>query len=146
MLTLAGDCENFAVALVAQPGWLPAADAGSGAQLCHIIAGSTGRFGRVRKDADRPGARDASLEVVQHIDPGRQFAVEGCHSDPEFSIQAGICALPLIKSGLVVAGHVVQCDKDLIFGLLGERGKGAVPALATEGNPPSHGPPRAALW
>jgi len=137
VLTLGGDCENLG---------LPAADTGSRAQLCHIVAGSTGRFSRVRKDADCPGARDASLEVVQHIDPGRLFAVEGCHSDPEFSIQAGIGALPLIKSGLVVAGDVVQRDEDLIFGLLGERGKGAVPALATEGNPPSHGPPRAALW
>ena len=128
------------------PGWLPAADAGSGAQLCHIVARSTGRFGRVRKDADRPGARDAALEVVQHIDPGGQFAIEGCHSDPEFPIQAGIGALPLIKSVLVAAGYVVQCDEDLIFGLLSQRRKGAVPALATEGDTPSHGPPRAALW
>lgn len=134
------------MALVERPGWLPAADAGSGAQLPHIVAGSTGSFSGVSKDADCPSARDASLEVVQHIDPGRLFAIEGCYSDPEFSIQTGIGALPLIKSGLVAAGDVVECDEDLIFGLLGERGKGAVPALATEGNPPSHGPPRAALW
>ena len=134
------------MALVEQPGWLPAADAGSGAQLRHIVAGSTGSFSGVSKDADRPGARDASLEVVQHINPGRLLAIEGCHPDPEFSIQTGIGALPLIKSGLVAAGDVVQRHEDLIFGLLGERGKGAVPALATEGNPPSNGPPRAALW
>ena len=96
--------------------------------------------------SNRSRTGNAALEVVQHIDPGRQFTVEGCHSDPELPIQTGIGALPLIKSGLVVAGDVVQRDEDLIFGLLGERGKGAVPALATEGNPPSHGPPRAALW
>jgi hypothetical protein len=125
---------------------LPAADAGSRAQLRHVVARSTGRFSRVRKNADRPGARDASLEVVQHIDPGRQFAVEGCHSDPEFPIQAGIGALPLIKSILVTTGYLVQCDEDLVFQLLGKCGKGTVPALATEGNAPSHGPPRAALW
>jgi hypothetical protein len=125
---------------------LPAADTGSGSQLSHVVARSTGRFRRVGKNADRPGARDAALEVVQHIDPGRQFAIEGCHPDPEFPIQAGVGALPLIKSVLVAASDVVQSDEDLIFGLLSERRKGAVPALATEGDPPSNGPPRAALW
>ena len=70
VLTLGGDCENLRWLSLRSPGGYQPLDAGSGAQLGHVIAGSTGRFGRVGQDADRSGHWDAALEVVQHVDPG----------------------------------------------------------------------------
>ena len=123
----------------------PAADARARAELGDVIGGSTGHLGRVGKDPDGSGTWSATLEVVEHIDPGSQFAVQRCHADSQFAIQAGVGAFPLIKSVLVPRSDVVQRDEDLIFGFLGQCWQGAIPAFATEGNAPSHGPPRAAL-
>ncbi len=123
----------------------PAAVAWARAELGDVISRSAGHLGRVGKDPDGSGTWSATLEVVEHIDPGSQFAVQRCHADSQFAIQAGVGAFPLIKSVLVPRSDVVQRDEDLIFGFLGQCWQGAIPAFATEGNAPSHGPPRATL-
>ena len=101
-------------------------------------------LGRVGQQAQGASARDAALEVVQDIGPGRLLAVERRDSNADLAIQALVGALPLVERRFVGSRHVVQRDEDLGLGVLDQGRQRPVPALAAERDPPARQPAGAA--
>src|SRR3546814_16525485 len=91
----------------------------------------------VGEHADVVGGGEAALIGVEHVGPDHRFAGQRGDADLGLAIEAGVGRLPAVQSSLVLGGHVVDGDEDLLERVLDESGEGAVPTvlLADEGAP-----------